>query len=123
MRSVPLWIGKTEDEPIPPRVKLRVFERHNGICHLSGRKIMAGEAWDCDHITALINGGTHSEDNLAPALRKFHKIKTAEDVAEKSLVATKRKKHLGLKKSRNPIPGGRGTKWKRKMDGTVEKRT
>jgi hypothetical protein len=41
-----------------------------------------------------------------------HPKKTAEDVAEKSLVATKRKKHLGIKK-RSSFRG-----WRR-MDGTV----
>lgn len=103
MRSVPLWIGKTDDAPIPPRVKLRVFERHDGICHLTGRKIMAGEAWDCDHIIALANGGTHSEDNLAPALREPHKEKTKADVREKAKVASIRKKHLGITRPRKKI--------------------
>ena len=94
-RSVPEWIGKTHDTPIPPRVRLRVFERDGGVCHLSGRKIRAGEEWDCDHITALINGGEHRESNLAPALRDKHREKTAEDVAEKSKVYRMRAKHLG----------------------------
>ena len=94
-RSVPEWWGATHDTPIPPRVRLRVFERDGGVCHLSGRKIRAGEEWDCDHITALINGGEHRESNLAPALRDKHREKTAEDVAEKSKVYRMRAKHLG----------------------------
>lgn len=52
-RAVEEWIGKTADAPIPPRVKLRVFEAHGGRCHLSGRKIMPGELWECDHVKAL----------------------------------------------------------------------
>lgn len=95
-RSVPEWRGKTHDTPIPPRVRLRVFERHGGICHLSGRKIRAGEEWDCDHIKALINGGEHRESNLAPAMRDKHREKTAEDVEEKSHVYRMRAKHLGI---------------------------
>jgi hypothetical protein len=31
-------------------------------------------------------------------------------------------KHLGLKKSKNPLPGSKGSKWKKKMDGSVVKR-
>jgi 5-methylcytosine-specific restriction protein A len=96
-RATKEWIGKTHDSKIPPRVKLRVFERHGGVCHLSGRKIAAGEPWDCDHIIALINGGEHKETNLAPALRDKHKAKTADDVAEKAKVARKAKANLGLK--------------------------
>jgi 5-methylcytosine-specific restriction endonuclease McrA len=67
-RSVDLWVGKTDDEKVPPRVRLRVFEAHGGRCWISGRKIMPGDKWEIDHEVALINGGTHSEANLAPAL-------------------------------------------------------
>lgn len=114
-RAVPEWIGATPDSPIPPRVKLRVFDAHGGVCHLSGRKIRAGEPWDCDHVKALINGGENRETNLAPALRDKHREKTAEDVAEKATVYAKRIKHVGIKKT------GRGwnTKMRRKMNGEV----
>lgn len=66
-RSLPPWIGATPDVKVPDRVRVRVFERHGGRCWITGRKIMPGDQWDCDHVVALINGGTHSEDNLAPA--------------------------------------------------------
>ena len=96
-RATKEWVGKTPDSKIPPRVRLRIFEAHGGVCHLSGRKIAAGELWDCDHIIALINGGEHREANLAPALRDKHREKTADDVAEKAKVARKAKANLGLK--------------------------
>lgn len=113
-RSVPEWIGKTPDAKIPPRVRLRVFERHSGKCHLSGRKIMAGEPWDCDHIVALVNGGEHRESNLAPALRSKHREKTAEDVAVKSKTYRMRAKHLGQ------WPKGRGfSTQSRKFNGSI----
>jgi 5-methylcytosine-specific restriction protein A len=119
-RSTEEWIGKTDDTPIPPRVKLRVFERHNGVCHLSGRKIRAGEPWDCDHVVALINGGQNRENNLAPALRDKHREKTARDVAEKARIASKKAAHLGIK------PKGRSLTHptlKRTFDGRVVERT
>ena len=96
-RALPEWIGKTPDAKIPPRVRLRVFENHGGMCHLSKRKIAAGEPWDCDHVVALTNGGENREGNLAPALRVAHKVKTADDLFEKSMIARKKSKHLGLK--------------------------
>lgn len=103
-RATEEWVGKTDDTPIPPRVKLRVFERHGGICHLSGRKIRAGEPWDCDHVKALINGGENREANLAPALRDKHREKTALDVAEKAGIYRKRAKHLGIAPAKRKWP-------------------
>ncbi len=118
-RSVPEWIGKTPDTPIPARVRLRVFQAHGGICHISKRKIRPGDEWDCDHVLALANGGENRESNLAPALRTEHRKKTAEDVAKKAKAARVRKKHLGLHKTRNPLPGSKTSRLKRKLDGTV----
>ena len=113
MRSTDEWIGKDDDAAIPPRVRVRIFDRHGGICHISGRRIRAGEAWDCEHIIALCNGGEHRESNLAPALNgQPHREKTAADVAEKSRVYRKRKSHLGIKKPRTIRA------W-RKFDGTI----
>lgn len=111
-RSVPEWVGKTDDAPIPPRVRVRVFEVHGGICYRSGRRIRPGDAWECDHIVAIINGGSNRESNLAPILLDPHKSKSREDVAEKSRVARKRKAHLGLKKPRKI------TRWRR-FDGSI----
>lgn len=111
-RSTDEWIGKTDDSAIPPRVRLRVFSRHGGICHLSGQRIRPGDAWDIDHVVALINGGQHRESNFAPALRDKHRAKTAEDVAQKAKNDRVRKRHLGVKKPRSI------TRWRR-FDGTV----
>jgi 5-methylcytosine-specific restriction protein A len=120
-RSTNEWIGKTDDSPVPARVRVRIFDRSGGVCHISGRKIRPGEAWDLDHIIALINGGTHTELNLSPVLIDPHREKTKEDVAEKSRVARKRKSHLGIKKP-SRFPGSRNSQWKKKMDGTVARR-
>ena len=117
-REVPEWKGKTDDAAIPPRVRVRVFDRFGGRCHLSGRLIRAGEAWDCDHIIALANGGEHRESNLAPALKAPHREKTKADVAEKADVYRKRAKHLGIKRPSRFL-GSRDSKFKKKMDGTV----
>lgn len=118
-RSTQEWVGKTPDTPIPPRVKLRVFERFQGVCQETGRKIQAGEEWDCDHEIALINGGENREENLRPVLRKAHRAKTAKDVAQKAKNDRVRKKHLGIHKSKSPLPGGKGSKFKRKIGGSV----
>ena len=118
-RSVPEWIGKTADTPIPPRVKIRVFERYGGKCHISGRKIMPGDAWECDHVIALANGGQNRESNLAPALKDKHREKTAQDVKTKSKIARIRAKRLG-------VTGGRkkpASRFVRKINGSTELRS
>lgn len=117
-RETAEWIGKTDNDAIPPRVRLRVFERHQGICHLTGRRIRPGDEWDIDHIVALINGGEHREANMAPALRSEHRIKTASDVKQKAKNDRVRKIHLGIRKP-SRFPGSRDSKFKKKVDGTV----
>lgn len=101
MRSVPEWIGKTDDAAIPPRVRLRVFDGDKGVCQCGcGIKIRSGDAWDTDHKVALANGGENRESNLQTLLRGHHRIKTRADVAQKATDYRKRKSNLGLKKPR-----------------------
>lgn len=122
-RSVKEWIGKSSDTPIPPRVRLRVFQTHNGICHISGRKIRPGEPWDAEHIIALINGGENRESNLAPALRDKHRSKTVEDVAIKAKTARVKMALYGIKRRKNkPMPGSKTSAWKRKINGEIVRR-
>lgn len=111
-RPVPEWIAKSDDAKIPPRVRARVFLAHDGKCHITGRKIMPADYWECDHVIALVNGGEHRESNLAPALRDAHRIKTRADVALKSKTARIRKRHLGIKKPRT-IMGWRNMRGER----------
>ena len=102
-RSVEEWLGKTPDSKPPPRVALRVFDRHHGRCYLTGRKIMPGDKWEVEHIKSLRNGGENRESNMAPALVDPHKIKTAIERDEGAKSDRIRKKHLGLHKSKHPM--------------------
>lgn len=115
-RSTGEWIGTTDDQKVPPRVRLRIFEREGGICHLTGQKIQPGDEWDLEHKVALILGGQHRETNLFPALREPHRRKTAMEMKVKSKIARVKKKHLGIAKPKSSLSAGR---FKRLMDGTV----
>jgi 5-methylcytosine-specific restriction protein A len=90
------WIGKTDDSRPPPHIQLRIFERHDGICHISKRKIQASEKWELEHIVAICNGGQNRESNMAPALVAPHKAKTKQDRATKAKNDAVRMKHLGI---------------------------
>lgn len=114
-RATDEWIGKHDDQKVPPRVRLRVFERENGICHLTGTKIKPGDAWELEHRVSLILGGEHRESNLFPALVEPHRRKTANEVAIKSKIARVKKKHLGIDKPK----AGFSKRFKRKMNGDV----
>lgn len=118
-RSVPEWIGATPDTPVPPRVRLRVFERHGGKCAVCTRKIGPADKWQADHTVAVINGGPNAEGNLRLLCDWCHKGKTASDVAAKSKTARIRAKHLGLAKPSRPMAGSRDSKFKRKVSGEV----
>lgn len=104
-RPVPDWIGKHHGVNIPPRVRQRVFDRDGGICHLCKLPIKPGETWQADHVVALINGGEHSEANLAPAHGHCHVGKSARDVKEKAKTARVRQKHIGSVRPAGKIQG------------------
>ena len=122
-RATEEWIGANPDTDIPPRVKIRLFERAGGRCQCCTRKIISPRDWQADHIVALINGGQNRETNLQCLCSWCHLAKTRNDVAEKAYSARVKAKHIGAKpKSSRPMPGSRASGFKRKMDGTVERR-
>lgn len=107
-RSVEEWVGKTPDSVPPAHVRLRIFERHGGICHIAKRKIMAGEAWDLEHVKplwqALPGENLNRESNLRPALKEKHREKTAEEATMRAKERRMREKHLGIyPKSKRPL--------------------
>jgi 5-methylcytosine-specific restriction endonuclease McrA len=117
-RSVDEWIGASDDQAIPARVKVRIFDRCGGQCRNCTLPIRGKLRPAYDHIQALINGGSHREFNLQLLCVPCHAIKTKADVAEKSITARKRTKHLGIRKP-SRFPGSRDSKFKKKMDGSV----
>src|SRR5262245_51103823 len=116
MRSTEEWIGKTDDTKVPDYVRVRVFRHHDGICHITGRKIRPGDAWDLEHVKALCNGGQHRESNMAPALKEPHKVKTRADRREKADVDRTTRNHIGLRRAKGrPLPGTRASGIRKRM--------
>lgn len=91
------WVGKTPDSMPPPTVRLRIFEREGGRCHLTGVLIKTGDLWDLDHKKRIEDGGENRETNLFPALREPHRKKTAEETTRGKKADRSRMAHLGIK--------------------------
>jgi len=103
-RSVPEWIGKTDDSPIPDRVKIRVYDRAEGKCAKCCQPPILGlSALQYDHAIPIILGGENRESNVQLLCIPCHKAKTKLDVKLKAKVARVRKRHLGISCPRQKI--------------------
>ena len=102
-RALDEWEATNDNQAIPARVKVRVFDRAGGRCAECTLPIVGKLRPAYDHIIAIINGGKHAESNLQLLCVPCHAAKTKADVAEKSTVARKRAKHLGIKSTRVKI--------------------
>jgi len=121
-RRVPEWVGKTDDTPVPPRVKIRVLDRYFGLCDECTWPI-GDSKWTCDHRVAIINGGENRERNLRPICIPCNKEKNKLDMEIKSKITRIRKRHLGLRKAKGrPLPGTKASGIRKRFDGTVERR-
>ena len=118
MRSRPEWIGKTDNSPVPPRVKLRIIERQDNKCALTGRIFRPGDKIEFDHKTALFLHGEHRENNLQAVLAEAHQNKTRAQAHIKAKIMRVCKKHLGLKPKRQ----WPSSHLKKKINGEVVKR-
>ena len=117
------------DTPIPKKRKpltalqrAKMFDEHKGICVICGTKIKAGERWIDEHGRALALLGTNDMENRGPAHEACAKVKTKKDVAMIAKAKRVRAKHIGASRPKQPFPGGRGSRFKKLMDGrTVER--
>ena len=105
------------------RTKLQAWDRSGGRCECGcGKKLAAGEV-EYDHRISCEMGGDNSLDNCVVLWTACHARKTAkEDAPAIAKSRSVRAAHVGAKKSRNPIPGSKASRWKRTIDGrTVER--
>lgn len=107
---------------ISTKARVLVFQKHDGICHICGGKINVGEAWEIEHVVPFAMGGADDETNWVPAHKKCHVGKTKTDVADIAKAKRREARHLGAKTSRTPLPFGKKSKFKRKLDGTIVER-
>lgn len=116
-------VGTTKRKNMTPRLRLKVWEAHKGMCAMCGGKIDGvRERWVLEHWRPLSLGGADDESNMAPVHEACALEKTygkSGDIAKAAKAKRVKSKHLGIKKSKNPLPGSKGSKFKKKMDGSV----
>ncbi len=109
----------------PAKVKVAAFERSGGLCERCKARLGPGNV-EYDHVLADWLGGEPTLENCEALCRACHRGpggKTAQDV--KVIAKAKRvgRSHIGAApKSRNPLPGGKSSGWRKRMDGTVVRR-
>jgi 5-methylcytosine-specific restriction endonuclease McrA len=107
---------------ISKKERLEIFNARQGKCHICGEKILAMEKWEVEHIIPFALGGKDEGDNLSVAHESCHKNKTREDVGRIAKAKRQANYHNHAKLSRTPLPCGKTSKWKRKMNGRVIRR-
>lgn len=84
--------------------RLRVFTAHKGVCHLCSGVIGVGEAWEVEHVIAYALTRDNSDENLRPAHKRCHEVKTRqEDVPAIAKAKRREAKHTGAARPKQSI--------------------
>lgn len=117
----------TRRRALTAKRRTEVFVAAGGVCHICGHKIDAmAERWEADHVIPLAMGGEDEIPNLQPAHEICHRQKkTPQDQAHIAKSKRMQQRAIGVKRTvRNPIPGSKGTRFKKTVDGrVVDRRT
>ena len=86
------------------KMRSKLFEAKNGICHLCGGEVQEGQAWDVSHPIPLSIGGPDDESNWDVAHRKCHRVHTAtKDAPTIAKMKRVRDKHTGAMRPKGNI--------------------
>ena len=109
----------TSRREFSPKVKAAAFERANGHCEECTAHLYPGR-FAYDHVIPDALGGEPTLENCAVLCTACHGRKTAKgDVPRIAKAVREHQKHIGARKSKNPIPGSRSTRFRKRMDGAV----
>jgi 5-methylcytosine-specific restriction protein A len=100
------------------RTRALAFQRSNGRCAECCMRLQPGRI-AFDHINPDGLTGLPTVDNCNVLCTACHREKTGGDVGRIAKAKRQHARDIGAHKSRNPLPGGKLSKWKRKLDGTV----
>jgi 5-methylcytosine-specific restriction endonuclease McrA len=106
-------------KPLTSKQRLKLFLERNGICCICGHKIETLKPWIDEHIIPLWLGGSNDLSNRGVAHERCARVKTAKEATERASIRKKAERHFGAHTSKHPMPCGRKSKWKKKMNGEV----
>jgi 5-methylcytosine-specific restriction protein A len=97
----------------PKKVRALAFKRCGGVCEDCTAKLFPGNV-EYDHRMPDALDGEPTLENCTVLCRACHKVKSAEDASNLARALRREANHIGARApSRNPIPGGRDTPWKK----------
>jgi 5-methylcytosine-specific restriction enzyme A len=100
------------------RTKELAWQRADSKCEGCGALLTTGK-FHYDHKTPDGLTGANDLSNCAVICLACHKHKTREDVGNIAKAKRRHARDIGANTSRQPLPGGKRSKWKKKLDGTV----
>jgi hypothetical protein len=92
--------------------------------HLCDRKIDGvRDCWIAEHIRALELGGADHLNNMGPAYEACALVKTQDDHLRAAQAKRRQtSRHIGAQSSKQPLPCGKCSPWKRKLSGAIVSR-
>lgn len=112
------WTLPEARKNLSRKQRVAIFMKTDGRCYVCSQRLEI-KGWDVEHPQALELLGPDDIEALMPICKPCHKVKTADDKRAIAKANSTRDKFIGAKKSRNPLPGSRGSRMRIKMDGTV----
>lgn len=107
----------------PAKVKVLAFRRANGHCESCTAFLRVGK-FHYDHVNPDAMTGEPTLENCRVLCLACHSAKTRGDITKISRAKRREAKHIGAKApSRHPLPGGKRSPWKIKINGEVVART
>jgi len=111
-------VGTTKRGNLSARRKLAIWEREKGFCMICGIKLITG-GFIFEHVKALELGGSDTDDNIRLTCKPCATEKTKIDHSLTAKAKRSKTAVLGLKESKTPLPFGKKSKFKKKLDGTI----
>lgn len=110
--------------------RLQLLIANDGRCCICGQPIVGyREQWDDfdlasvpfvdEHVKPLWRDGDNAFSNRGPAHVKCATAKTGQEATERAKGRDVAERHFGAKRSKRPMPFGRRSGKKRKMDGSI----
>jgi len=105
-----------------PRARRNLFLAHGGKCCVCGLPITF-KNWIVEHRVPLSMSGADDLSNIAPAHAHCAREKTSAEAGPRAKADRQGAVHVGAKVPKGrPMVGTKRSGFKRKMDGTVERR-